>query len=117
VPRKGDCRPVLDRIRKRIVVNEFSHCWIWHGALIAQGKYPGIAITRSEVEYVHRVLYKDVNGSLPEGSSRDGSRWELHHGCGNKRCVNPAHLRLMTHNSHVREEKRLRELVRSARKR
>ena len=114
MPRKGDCTPVLDRIRKKLVVNDFNHCWIWHGALSSQGKYPTIGVKRGEVQYVHRLLYEDRNGPLPDGPAPDGTRWELHHACMNKRCVNPAHISLMTRTKHIQEENRQRELARSA---
>jgi hypothetical protein len=114
MPRKGDCKSVFERIRGKYVVNEFTHCWLWQCGRSSQGKYPTIGISRTKIAYVHRLLWEGRNGQLPHGLSSDGTRWELHHGCGNKLCVNPSHVVLMSRRKHVDEESRWRALVRAA---
>jgi hypothetical protein len=51
-------------------------CWLWQGALTAEG-YPKKA--------VHRRIYKLMVGPIPAGH-------DLDHLCSVRRCVNPEHL-------------------------
>jgi hypothetical protein len=49
----------------------------------------------------HRAVWEAMNGPIPRGHV-------LHHKCGIKACVNPAHLELMTkaeHNAHHNKER------------
>ncbi len=43
---------------------------------------------------VHRLMYIWANGEVPDGL-------EVHHVCNNPGCINPAHLRAVTHRENV----------------
>ena|ERR1035438_6093540 len=66
-------------------------------------------------EYAHKVAWESVNGPVPTTPCPDGSRrWELHHSCMNRSCVNPDHIRLVTHREHVELHNELRAAIRLA---
>ena len=53
-------------------------CWIWTGQMAnGYGRFRG--------ERAHRYAYQLHRGEIPDGLM-------IRHMCGNKRCVNPAHL-------------------------
>ena len=74
-----------DRFWEKVVKTET--CWEWRGATNR-----GYGSFRSEARTVlaHRFAFKEANGEIPVGM-------EVDHTCFNKRCVNPAHLRLLSH--------------------
>lgn len=65
-------------------VDKSGECWIWTGALTNNG------YGRHSGTVAHRVSYELANGPIPEGMTVD-------HACFRRSCVNPAHLRLMSH--------------------
>lgn len=68
----------------RIVTND-AGCWIWQRALTQAG----YGVIRGG-GYVHRTVYAEVNGPIPDGL-------ELDHLCRNRACCNPDHLEAVTH--------------------
>jgi hypothetical protein len=74
-------------------------CWEWMGCVDdREGKGYGFfqdydPIRRWKLKRAHRYAFEKMVIPIPKG-------WELHHICFNRRCVNPDHLRLMTHASH-----------------
>lgn len=62
-------------------------CWEWTGA-----KFRGYGVFRSQGKncLAHRFSFMEANGEIPNGM-------EVDHMCFNKGCVNPEHLRLLTH--------------------
>lgn len=77
-------------------------CWPWLGYVgkdgYGQAHHP---VTRKHTT-AHRIVYEVLTGKeLP----RRGSGLELHHRCRNRRCVNPAHMALIT----VEENRWLRD--------
>lgn len=68
-------------------VNKTDGCWTWTGALNHNGY--GHFRFNGKVSRVHRVVYIDFHGSVPEGGTVD-------HVCHNRACVRPDHLRIVT---------------------
>jgi hypothetical protein len=74
-----------------------SRCWQWQGAtdgnygefgVPVEGEYP--------IKYAHFFTWVLSGGPIP-------SRYfPLHHLCGNKLCVNPNHIAMVTHAGHAR---------------
>jgi hypothetical protein len=46
-----------------------------------------------ETQMVYVGVAKLLNGPIPDG-------YEVHHTCGNGRCINPLHLQVMSENDH-----------------
>lgn len=74
-------------------VKEEGGCWIWQLSL-TQGGYAQARVGHRIVR-VHRFLYEELVGSIPEGLVLD-------HICEVKSCVNPGHMDPVTQleNSH-----------------
>jgi hypothetical protein len=78
-------------IRCKFRVQRGTHCWIWRGAINDKG-YPLVRY-QGRVERAHRVMWELVKGTWPGGLT-------LHHVCGCRRCVNPAHLQAVSIETH-----------------
>jgi hypothetical protein len=63
-----------------------SDCVRWHGHIKANG-YGQAHVNRRPV-YAHRLAWERANGPIPDGA-------QVHHRCGNRACVNVAHLELL----------------------
>ncbi len=62
-------------------------CWEWAGAT-NHGGYGVVNVTSHNTALVHRIVYSEIYGDLPE---------LLRHRCDNPPCYNPAHLLPGTH--------------------
>lgn len=94
----------LKRIHARLVVEQATHlvktpCWLWQGAIGAGGY--GLVQTgrRSPAgnrmpSYVHRVMYEDTIGPVPEGKVLD-------HLCRVRHCCNPEHLESVSERTNI----------------
>lgn len=71
-----------------------SGCWIWTGAIEANGYGASFNPTTHRKEGAHRVIYKLLVGPVPKGLV-------VHHKCRVRACVNPAHLCLLTPYDHT----------------
>ena len=80
---------LLLRLLKGIVRK--NECWEWQRTIDQYG-YGLIRYGRRNIK-VHRLYYLLFVGEIPHG-------YVVHHTCGNKRCVNPAHLEAMTVSDH-----------------
>jgi hypothetical protein len=79
--------PFWDRVEKT------EGCWLWQGAHRAGG-YGSVILNGRQV-YAHRFAFEQAVGNIPEG-------YQVHHRCGNKLCVRPDHLELLTPADHAR---------------
>lgn len=82
----------MSRFLSRIQLTP-NECWEWTGTLDSGG-YGQISIHSKHV-LVHRFAYECLVGIIPDGLQID-------HLCRNRRCVNPAHLELVTHQENCR---------------
>lgn len=69
-----------------------SGCWLWLGGLTYNG-YGRVARSGRNM-MAHRYSWSLVNGPIPHGLTVD-------HLCFTRRCVNPAHLRLLTNQANA----------------
>lgn len=76
-------RSLEDRFWSKVVKTDC--CWIWTGGRFQNG-YGKITIDGKQ-QRAHRVAFEMEFGPLPEDAL-------LEHTCGNRLCVNPAHLRI-----------------------
>jgi hypothetical protein len=73
-------------------VDASGTCWTWIAGLIPQGY--GSFWLRGKTRRSHKVAYESVVGPVPDGLVLD-------HICRNRRCVNPDHLRVVTHRENI----------------
>ena len=81
---------MLDRLFLKHV-EKTENCWNWIGSISTEG-YGNLGrnINGKGVNYkAHRYAYQNSVGPIPDGMCLD-------HICRNRRCVNPAHLRVVT---------------------
>jgi hypothetical protein len=73
------------------IVEVPSGCWVWTGACNSRGYGHFMVKTRGvgKNHLAHRAVYEFVVGVVP-------ARHHLHHRCGTRACVNPAHLEPLT---------------------
>lgn len=84
----------LERFERYIPSLPADVCWPW-GASLDEGGYGryepwGYGIRKK----AHRVAYELAFGPIPEG-------FHVHHTCGTKSCVNPAHLTALSPETHA----------------
>lgn len=73
-------------------------CWIWLRSKDAQG-YGRLHSNGAHFDQrAHREYYRRANGPIPDG-------WHVHHKCGVRLCVNPAHLEATSPTDHFMEHK------------
>ena len=90
---------ILDRIGARVNVVLETGCWEWQGRKDGRGncKY-GVIDIDSARHLVHRVVYAEINGPIPNGMG-------VLHRCDNPPCCNPDHLFLGTQLVNIRDAK------------
>jgi hypothetical protein len=71
-----------------------SGCWIWRGKPDPATGYCYWGRRDTGAQYLaHRRMYVERVGAIPPG-------WEVHHLCGEPRCVNPQHLKAVSAAEH-----------------
>ena len=100
--KKGTAVSAASRLKGKYTVNIVTGCYDWNRGLSSQGGYPTISLPGGRAtEYAHRIAWAEANGPIPIKPCPDGSwRWEIHHMCFERRCVNPKHLKLVTQKQH-----------------
>lgn len=93
-----------DEIRAKIMANveidPETGCWNWTGPDSGSGRgggYPRMCLDGQTVA-VHRVMFTNEHGYIP-------GKKQIDHKCCNRRCVNPAHLEMVTHRENQRRKK------------
>lgn len=88
--------PAVDRVYARMVVSPLG-CWEFAGAL-NHGGYGIVQLGRGlGTDRAHRVIYRAEVGPIPDGGTID-------HLCLNPRCVNPAHMEVVTRAENARRQ-------------
>ena len=77
---------MIERLSDRIMPVPESGCWLWMGSHDPKG-YGRIIINRRRVP-LHRVVFEQLYGPIPEGKQID-------HLCRVKSCINPNHLEIV----------------------
>lgn len=85
----------LPSLRERLEarIDRSGDCWVWTGNRTSAGY--GQVWARRRMLLVHRVVYEQLVGPIPEGLVID-------HLCRNRSCCNPAHLEPVTTAENVR---------------
>ena len=86
----GSIRPIEERFWDMVEGPPDSDvCWVWKGS-IRKGGYGRFRLTHTRETRAHQFAYELMEGPIPEGFEPD-------HLCRNPRCVNPAHIEIVTH--------------------
>jgi hypothetical protein len=80
--------------RSKIRVNRKTGCWNWTGSIRDDG-YGRFSYDNDKFWTAHRFMMEMT------GHNIDG--WMVLHKCDNRKCVNPAHLYLGTHQDNMRD--------------
>lgn len=83
-------RPVADRFWEK--VDKTETCWLWTASQDGRG-YGGLRVD-GVLKKAHRLAYEICVGPIPTGL-------DLDHVCHTPPCVNPAHLRPVTHKQNL----------------
>lgn len=84
------------------VPDDLDDCWIWLGR---SNLGYGVFYFDGEECKAHRLMYELSYGSIPE-------RFDVHHKCCVKLCVNPSHLEALSRASHIRVDCRNKRILR-----
>jgi hypothetical protein len=107
-------KSLASRIASKIVVDPITDCHNWQGAHCSQGKYPIVSAGGGQNKpplYVHQIAAGPEPACLPPDGSH---RWEVHHWCLNRSCVNPQHVTWLTHRQHATAHVDLRRALKAA---
>ena len=86
-------QPLAERIRRHVVIDAPSGCWLWTGRKDRTGYGRMNVAGRSEA--AHRVSYRTFRGPIPPGLVLD-------HVCRTRACVNPDHLDPVSRSENMR---------------
>ena len=84
-------------VPEQFQIDVTSGCWLWTGTILRNGY--GQVYSESQHHYVHRVMYEQEVGPIPQGWTVDHV-WDR--GCLHKHCGNPDHLEAVTLAENIR---------------
>ena len=87
----------LPLLKLRCRIDGKSGCWVWAQCTQDNGGY-GRVRHDGKTHLAHRLAWHLSGRKLPEGRQT-----VLAHDCGEPRCINPAHMRLVGKGDHIRE--------------
>ncbi len=90
-------RPLLERFAEKYIPEPNTGCWLWTGAVSSRGYgqiHSGPGRDSGRLLYAHRVSYEMEYGPI-------GAGLELDHLCRVPCCINPRHLRAVTHKENM----------------
>mgnify|MGYP001370111761 CR=1 FL=1 len=82
------------RVSAKIAVDPLTECWNWTASKRRDGYGQTWDNTVQRPNVAHRVVWAFLVGPIPQGLVLD-------HVCRNRDCVNPNHLRVVTHRENV----------------
>ena len=100
IPERPPTLPLKERFESYTRVVE-SGCIEWTGYVTPHGY--GMFSIEGRRTMAHRVAWMFAYGEWPPAWPASGM--VLHHTCSNRRCVNPEHLRLITHEENMKAPK------------
>lgn len=93
---KNISKESIDRIFRKIKIDNKTGCWNWTGSL--NNGYGEVRINK-KLYRIHRFIYAWLIAPIPKGKSKNIS--VLDHICNNRKCCNPAHLRLLSDKENI----------------
>lgn len=93
---RGECRRFINghsRRKNNYTITTESGCHEWQGMIDINGY--GVISVDGHRRRAHRAYWERDNGPIPGGM-------EIDHLCRNRRCVNPAHMEVVTHAVNMR---------------
>lgn len=84
-------RPLALRFAEKVTARA-TGCHDWIGSIMPNGY--GQIHSKGQTAYAHRVAWELANGPISDGMF-------VLHDCDNRRCVNPAHMRLGTYQDNI----------------